>query len=47
LEIKIKRSDRPFKLVHTSLSSYFGTLRTKLHWGIDLRSNISKNQGDI
>ena len=42
LEIKIKKSDRPFKLVHTSLASYFGTLRTKLHWGIDLRKNISK-----
>lgn len=44
LEIKIKKSERPFKLVHTPLSSYFGTLRTKLHWGIDLRSNISKKQ---
>ena len=44
LEIKIKKSDRPFKLVHTSLSSYFGTLRTKLHWGIDLRSNGVNNQ---
>jgi NAD+ kinase len=44
LEIKIKKSDRPFKLVHTSLSSYFGTLRTKLHWGIDLRNNLSLKQ---
>ncbi|MDR3666851.1 MAG: NAD(+)/NADH kinase [Ignavibacteriaceae bacterium] len=44
LEIKIKKSERPFKLVHTSLSSYFGTLRTKLHWGIDLRKHISNTQ---
>ncbi|MDR3610933.1 MAG: NAD(+)/NADH kinase [Ignavibacteriaceae bacterium] len=43
LEIRIKKSDRPFNLVNTSLSSYFGTLRTKLHWGIDLRTHISKN----
>ena len=46
LEIKIKKSERPFKLVHTSLASYFGTLRTKLHWGIDLRKNISTKLGD-
>jgi NAD+ kinase len=45
LEIKIKKSERPFKLVHTPLSSYFGTLRTKLHWGIDLRSNSSMELG--
>jgi len=44
LEIKIKKSDRPFKLVHTSLSSYFGTLRTKLHWGIDLRKHVPNKQ---
>jgi len=42
LEIKIKKNDKPFKLVHTSLSSYFGTLRTKLQWGIDLRDHIYK-----
>jgi NAD+ kinase len=47
LEIKIKKSDRPFKLVHTSLSSYFGTLRTKLHWGIDLRNSFDKNQEEF
>ncbi len=39
LELKIKKSPRPLKLVHTSLSSYFETLRTKLLWGIDLRKN--------
>ncbi len=39
LEIKINKSPRPFKLVHTSLTSYFETLRNKLLWGIDLRNN--------
>ena len=37
LEIKICKSDRPLKLVHTSLTTYFETLRNKLLWGIDLR----------
>jgi NAD+ kinase len=36
-EIKIRKSDRPLKLVHTSLTTYFETLRNKLLWGIDLR----------
>jgi NAD+ kinase len=36
-EIKICKSDRPLKLVHTSLTTYFETLRNKLLWGIDLR----------
>jgi NAD+ kinase len=40
LEIKIKKSERPFKLVHTSLTNYFETLRSKLLWGIDLRKNF-------
>lgn len=35
--IKICKSDRPLKLVHTSLTTYFETLRNKLLWGIDLR----------
>jgi len=42
LEIKIRKNEKPFKLVHTSLSSYFETLRTKLQWGIDLRNHIYK-----
>ena len=46
LEIKIRKSDKPFKLVHTSLSSYFGTLRTKLQWGIDLRDHIYKARNE-
>lgn len=37
MEIKICKSDRPLKLVHTSLTTYFETLRNKLLWGIDLR----------
>jgi NAD+ kinase len=39
LEVKICKSERPFKLIHTSLTSYFETLRNKLLWGIDLRDN--------
>ncbi len=42
LEIKVKKSKRPLKLVHTSFSSYFETLRNKLLWGIDLRKNFEK-----
>jgi NAD+ kinase len=37
MEIKIKKSDKPLKLIHTSLTTYFETLRNKLMWGIDLR----------
>jgi NAD+ kinase len=38
-EIKICKSERSLKLVHTSLTTYFETLRDKLMWGIDLRLN--------
>ncbi|HKB85235.1 MAG TPA: NAD(+)/NADH kinase [Ignavibacteriaceae bacterium] len=42
-EIKITKSERALKLAHTSVTSYFETLRNKLMWGIDLRnSNIKK-----
>jgi NAD+ kinase len=44
LDLKISRSSRSLKLVHTSLTSYFQTLRKKLLWGIDLRQTINKNQ---
>lgn len=37
MEIKIKKNDKPLKLIHTSLTTYFETLRNKLMWGIDLR----------
>jgi len=39
LEIKIVKSEKPFKLIHTSVTTYFETLRNKLLWGIDLRRN--------
>jgi len=42
-EIKISKSERSLKLAHTSITSYFETLRNKLMWGIDLRnSNLNK-----
>ncbi len=42
-EIKITKSERALKLAHTSVTSYFETLRNKLLWGIDLRnSNLKK-----
>ncbi len=44
LEINIKKCDKPLKLVHTSLSNYYETLRNKLLWGIDLRKNILNRQ---
>jgi len=39
LEIKIVKSEKPFKLIHTSVTTYFETLRNKLLWGIDVRRN--------
>jgi NAD+ kinase len=39
LEIEIRKSDRSLKLIKTSLTTYFGTLRKKLLWGIDVRIN--------
>jgi NAD+ kinase len=43
-EIKLTKSKRALKLAHTSITSYFETLRDKLMWGIDLRNsaNIKK-----
>jgi len=38
-EIEIKKSDRSLKLIKTSLTTYFETLRKKLLWGIDVRVN--------
>ena len=38
ITVKIKKNDRPFKLIQTSLNNYFETLRNKLMWGIDLRN---------
>jgi NAD+ kinase len=42
LELCIEKSERPLKLVNTSLTSYFETLRSKLMWGIDIRKNNLK-----
>ncbi len=41
-EIEITKSDRALKLAHTSVTSYFETLRNKLMWGIDLRNSNSR-----
>ncbi|GAB6283310.1 MAG: NAD(+)/NADH kinase [Ignavibacterium sp.] len=38
IEVNIKKSERPFKLVHLSSKSYFEILRNKLLWGLDLRN---------
>lgn len=39
LEIKIVQSEKPLKLIHTSVTTYFETLRNKLLWGVDVRRN--------
>lgn len=44
LEIKIVKSEKPLKLIHTSVTTYFQTLRNKLLWGIDVRSNKTDNR---
>jgi NAD+ kinase len=38
IEVNIKKSERPFKLVRLSSKSYFEILRNKLLWGLDLRN---------
>lgn len=43
-EVTIKKSDRPLKLIKTSLTTYFETLRKKLLWGIDVRINKMNNE---
>lgn len=47
LEVKITKSTKPFRLVHTSLTNYFETLRSKLLWGIDLRNHLLKFKDPI
>ncbi|MFI5236890.1 MAG: NAD(+)/NADH kinase [Ignavibacteriales bacterium] len=44
-EIVIKKSDQPLKLIKTSLTTYFETLRNKLLWGIDVRRNKMNAEG--
>lgn len=43
LEIKIRKSEKKLKLIHTSVSTYFSTLRKKLLWGIDIRHSNKEN----
>ncbi|NNG25904.1 MAG: NAD(+)/NADH kinase, partial [Ignavibacteriaceae bacterium] len=43
VEVKIKKSKRPLKLIHTSLTTYFDTLRNKLLWGVDARHDKMNN----
>ena len=43
VEIKIRKSKRPLKLIHTSLTTYFDTLRNKLLWGVDARHDNLNN----
>jgi len=38
IEVNIRKSERPFKLVRLSSKSYFEILRNKLLWGLDLRN---------
>lgn len=45
LEIKIVKSEKPLKLIHTSVTTYFETLRNKLLWGIDVRRNKINSEG--
>jgi NAD+ kinase len=45
MEIVIKQSSRPLKLIKTSLATYFETLRDKLLWGIDVRINKMNSEG--
>lgn len=44
MEVIIKKSEKSLKLVHTSLTTYFQTLRTKLLWGIDTRYSNKENK---
>lgn len=44
MEIKVRKSEKSLKLVHTSLTTYFETLRKKLLWGIDTRYSNKGNK---
>jgi NAD+ kinase len=45
VEIKIKKSERSLKMIKTSLTTYFETLRNKLLWGVDVRTNKLNTNG--
>ncbi|KAF0152978.1 MAG: NAD(+) kinase [Ignavibacteria bacterium] len=38
-EINIEKSNKPVKLVHSTINNYFETLRKKLFWGLDIRQS--------
>ena len=40
IELEIKKDPKPIKILHTSDSSYFEILLTKLLWGLDIRKNF-------
>ncbi|MHC1738754.1 MAG: NAD(+)/NADH kinase [Ignavibacteriaceae bacterium] len=40
IELEIKKDPKSIKILHTSDSSYFEILRTKLLWGLDIRKNF-------
>lgn len=44
MEIKLRKSERSLKLIHTSITTYFETLRKKLLWGIDTRYSNKGNK---
>jgi NAD+ kinase len=44
-EITIRKSDKSLHLIHTSLTTYFETLRRKLLWGVDVRFKRKENKG--
>jgi len=43
-EITIRKYEKSLKLIHTSLTTYFETLRKKLLWGVDVRFNRLDNK---
>ncbi len=44
IEVRLRKSERPLKVVQTSLTTYFGTLRSKLLWGVDARHDNINNE---
>ena len=45
-ELTINKCEKPLRLIHTSLTTYFETLRKKLLWGVDVRFNQKANKGE-
>lgn len=42
-EINIRKCEKSLQLIHTSLTTYFETLRRKLLWGVDVRFKHKEN----